>query len=155
MKKSELIAKLEGAKELTSVVSIDLVLAALGMLEDEAPKATTLSSEMIEEISNRIESCLDHNNEDLVDKDQVTFDISYGNQLEVEDVYVDVYKIMQHVTAILEEFESEPEIDSAGFSIAAACNNSSFNDPFRNDITYRFEDEESHHCDDPGCNCSI
>jgi hypothetical protein len=138
MKKSELIAKLEGAKELTSVVSIDLVLAALGMLEDEAPKATTLSSEMIEEISNRIESCLDHNNEDLVDKDQVTFDISYGNQLEVEDVYVDVYKIMQHVTAILEEYESEPEIDSAGFSIAD-----------------RFEDEESHHCDDPGCNCSI
>jgi hypothetical protein len=109
MKKSELIAKLEGAKELTSVVSIDLVLAALGMLEDEAPKATTLSSEMIEEISNRIESCLDHNNEDLVDKDQVTFDISYGNQLEVEDVYVDVYKIMQHVTAILEEYESVDE----------------------------------------------
>ena len=35
MKKSELIAKLEGAKELTPVVSIDLVLAALGMLEPE------------------------------------------------------------------------------------------------------------------------
>ena len=112
MKKSELIAKLEGAKELTSVVSIDLVLAALGMLEDEAPKATTLSRELIDELSNRIESCLDHNNEDLVDKDQVTFDISYGNQLEVEDVYVDVYKIMQHVTAILEEFESEDELDN-------------------------------------------
>ena len=111
MKKSELIAKLEGAKELTSVVSIDLVLAALGMLEDETPERTTLSSEMIEEISNRIESCLDHNNEDLVDKDQVTFDISYGNQLEVEDVYVDVYKIMQHITAILEEYEENDEVE--------------------------------------------
>ena len=112
MKKSELIAKLEGAKELTSVVSIDLVLAALGMLEDEAPKATTLSRELIDELSKRIERCLDHNCDDLVDKDQVTFDISYGNQLEVEDVYVDVYKIIQHVTSILEEYESEDEVNN-------------------------------------------
>ena len=67
---------------------------------------------MVEEISKRIESCLDHNSEDLVDKEQVTFDICYGNQLEVEDVYVDVYKIMQHVTAILEEFESEDEVNN-------------------------------------------
>ena len=36
--------------------------------------------------------------------------------------------------------ENEPEFDSAGFSIAD-----------------RFEDteEDTHHCDDPGCNCSI
>jgi hypothetical protein len=112
MKKSEFIAKLEVVKDHSPVVSIDFVLAGLGMLEDETPERTTLSREMIEDISNRIELCLDHNNEDLVDKDQVTFDISYGNQLEVEDVYVDVYKIMQHVTAILEEYESDDEIDS-------------------------------------------
>ena len=155
MKKNELIAKLEGAKELTSVVSIDLVLAALGMLEDEAPKATTLSRELIDELSKRIERCLDHNCDDLVDKENITFDINYGNVIEVDEACIDVYETMDHINAILEEFESEPEIDSAGFSIAATCNNSSFNDPFRNDITYRFEDEESHHCDDPGCNCSI
>jgi hypothetical protein len=155
MKKSELIAKLEGAKELTSVVSIDLVLAALGMLEDEAPKATTLSRELIDELSKRIERCLDHNCDDLVDKENITFDINYGNVIEVDEACIDVYETMDHINAILEEFESEPEIDSAGFSIADAYNNSSFNDPFRNDITYRFEDEESHHCDDPGCNCSI
>ena len=155
MKKSELIAKLEGAKELTSVVSIDLVLAALGMLEDEAPKATTLSRELIDELSKRIERCLDYNCDDLVDNENITFEINYGNVIEVDEACIDVYETMDHINAILEEFESEPEIDSAGFSIAAACNNSSFNDPFRNDITYRFEDEESHHCDDPGCNCSI
>ena len=36
--------------------------------------------------------------------------------------------------------EIDPEFDSAGFSIAD-----------------RFEDDEegTHHCDDPGCNCSI
>ena len=110
MKKETLVAQLEAAKSVTSVVDIDKV---IGLIQElELPKATTLSSEMVEEISNRIESCLDHNNEDLVDKDQVTFDISYGNQLEVEDVYVDVYKIMQHVTAILEEYESDDEIDN-------------------------------------------
>ena len=110
MKKETLVAQLEAAKSVTSVVDIDKV---IGLIQElELPKATTLSSEMVEEISNRIESCLDHNNEDLVDKDQVTFDISYGNQLEVEDVYVDVYKIMQHVTAILEEYESEDEVNN-------------------------------------------
>jgi len=110
MKKETLVAQLEAAKSVTSVVDIDKVIELINSLE--TPKATTLSREMIEDISNRIELCLDYNNEDLVDKDQVTFDISYGNQLEVEDVYVDVYKIMQHVTAILEEYESDDEIDS-------------------------------------------
>ena len=44
MKKSELIAKLEGAKEVTSVVSIDLVLAALGMLEARSREPTPSNS---------------------------------------------------------------------------------------------------------------
>ena len=108
MKKEELIEQLEGVKSVTSTVDIDKMIKLIELLE--APKSTTLSREMIDEISNQIESCLDNNNEDLVDKDQVTFDISYGNQLEVEDVYVDVYKIMQHVTAILEEYESDDEL---------------------------------------------
>ena len=107
MTKENLIEQLEGVKSVTSTVDIDKMIKLIELIEP--PKATTLSSEMIEDISNRIELCLDHNNEDLVDKDQVTFDISYGNQLEVEDVYVDVYKIMQHVTAILEEYESVDE----------------------------------------------
>ena len=107
MTKENLIKDLENAKAFTSVVDIDKVVELIKSLE--VPKVTTLSSELIEEISNRIERCLEHNNEDLVDKDQVTFDISYGNQLEVEDVYVDVYKIMQHITAILEEYEDMDE----------------------------------------------
>ena len=45
----------------------------------------------------------------------------------------------RHV-AELDALDDEPEFDSAGFSIAD-----------------RFEDteEDTHHCDDPGCNCSI
>ena len=109
MKKEELIEQLEGVKSVTSTVDIDKMIKLIELLE--APKSTTLSSEMIEEISNRIESCLDHNSEDLVDKDQVTFDICYGNQLEVEDVYIDVSRIMTHITAILEEYEENDEVE--------------------------------------------
>ena len=112
MKKETLVAQLEAAKSVTSTVDIDKVVELIKSLEE--PKATTLSRELLIEISDRIERCLEHNNEDLVDKDQVTFDISYGNQLEVEDVYVDVYKIMQHVTAILEEYESMDEVEETG-----------------------------------------
>ena len=44
------------------------------------------------------------------------------------------------VDVTVDVWETEPDFDSAGFSIAD-----------------RFEDEEevSHHCDDPGCNCTI
>ena len=141
MTKENLIKDLENAKAFTSLVDIDRMIGLINSLE--TPKSTTLSRELIDELSKRIERCLDHNSEDLVDKDQVTFDISYGNQLEVEDVYVDVYKIMEHITAILEEYEDQgPEFDSAGFSVA---------DRFQDED----EDEGTHHCDDPSCNCSI
>jgi hypothetical protein len=153
MTKENLIEQLEGVKSVTSTVDIDKMIKLIELIE--APKATTLSRELIDELSKRIERCLDHNCDDLVDNENITFDINYGNVIEVDEACIDVYETMDHINAILEEFESEPEIDSAGFSIADAYNNSSFNDPFRNDITYRFEDEESHHCDDPGCNCSI
>lgn len=51
-------------------------------------------------------------------------------------------KMAVALQAALDECQdrSEPEFDSAGFSLAD-----------------RFEDteEDMHHCDDPGCNCSI
>ena len=113
MKKSEFIAKLEVVKDHSPVVSIDFVLAGLGMLEDEVPKATTLSSEMIEELSKRIERCLDHNSEDLVDKENITFNINYGNVIEVEDAYINVYEVMEHITAVLEEYENDDELNDS------------------------------------------
>ena len=141
MKKETLVAQLEAAKSVTSVVDIDKVVELIKSLEE--PKVTTLSSELIEEISKRIERCLDHNCEDLVDKENITFNINYGNVIEVEDVYIDVYRTMEHITAILEEYEDQgPEFDSAGFSVA---------DRFQDED----EDEGTHHCDDPSCNCSI
>ena len=113
MTKNELIAKLEGAKEVTSVVSIDLVLAALGMLEDPKPvaKGPVFNDELIERLSEEIESALDYNSGDLVDTDTAEFSISYDNRVELERAEINVRDVMEHVTAkmrlVLEAFELE------------------------------------------------
>ncbi len=110
MKKEELLAKLEVAKEVTSVVSIDLIISALNELE--VPKAKSgLTQELADEIANKIERTLDYNASDLVDKDNITFEIQYGNQLEVDDACIDVSETMEHITACLEEFVVEEDED--------------------------------------------
>jgi hypothetical protein len=118
MTKNELIAKLEGAKEVTSVVSIDLVLAALGMLEE--PKANVVpvfNDELIERLSEEIESALDYNSGDLVDLDTAEFSLGYDNRVELERVEINVRDVMEHVTAkmqlVLEAFESEAADEAA------------------------------------------
>jgi hypothetical protein len=117
MKKSELIAKLEGAKELTSVVSIDLVLAALGMLEPEVKveKVFGISQELAEEIASKIERCLDNNASDLIDTDTAEFSLNYSNCIELDNVELNVYETMSHINACLEAFvvEEEEEDDEA------------------------------------------
>jgi hypothetical protein len=107
MKKEELVAKLEVAKEVTSVVSIDLMLAALGMLEETKP--TGITQELADEICNKIERCLDYNADDLVDKDNVTFNIGYGNVIEIDDAQIDSYEIMKHISDVLDDFVTEDE----------------------------------------------
>ena len=110
MKKEELLAKLEVAKEVTSVVSIDLIISALNELE--VPKAKSgLTQELADEIANRIERCLDHNADDLVDKDNITFEIQFGNQLQIDEACIDVGETMDHITACLEEFVVEEDED--------------------------------------------
>ena len=114
MKKAELVAKLQGCKEYTNTVSIDFVLTALGMLEE--PKAKTgLTQELAEEIADRIERTLDYNATDLVDKDDVTFNISYGNVIEVDDASINVGETMEHIIACLDGFiVGEDEDDECG-----------------------------------------
>jgi len=108
MKKEELLAKLEVAKEVTSVVSIDLIISALNELE--APKAKPgITQELADEIANRIELCLDRNADDLVDKENITFNIAYYNQLQVDEAQIDVSETMEHITACLEEFVVEED----------------------------------------------
>ena len=116
MKKSELIAKLEGAKEMTPVVSIDLVLAALGMLEPEVKveKVFGMSQELAEEIASKIERCLDNNASDLVDTDSAEFSINYDNRIELDCAQINVYDTMEHINACLEQFVVEEEDEDNG-----------------------------------------
>jgi len=111
MTKLELIAKLEGARELTSVVSIDLVVTALGMLEPEikVEKVFGMSQELAEEIASRIERCLDNNASDLVDTDSAEFSLNYSNCIELDCAQINVYDTMEHINACLEEFVVEEE----------------------------------------------
>jgi len=108
MKKEELIAKLTGVKEYTNTVSIDFVLAALGMLEEPTTKIG-LTQELADEIANKIESCLDNNSDDLVDLDSAEFELNYDNRIELNRVDVNVSEIMEHVVAIIDDFVSEVE----------------------------------------------
>jgi hypothetical protein len=102
MKKEELLAKLEVAKEVTSVVSIDLIISALNELE--LPIKTGITQELADEIANKIERCLDYNCDDLVCKDEITFEIAYGNQIEVDEAQINVGETMEHITAVLDGF---------------------------------------------------
>ena len=107
MKKEELIAKLTGVKEYTNTVSIDFVLAALGMLEESTPSLFT--QELADEIANKIESCLDNNSDDLVDLDSAEFELNYDNRIELSRAEVNVSEIMEHIVAIIDNFVSEVE----------------------------------------------
>jgi hypothetical protein len=108
MKKAELVAQLETAKVLSSQVDIDKVIELIHKLDD-VKSVTTLSEELINELSNEIERCLDYNSSDLVDKDSAEFSIGYGNTIELDDASIDVHETMEHINAVLSRFEIEED----------------------------------------------
>jgi hypothetical protein len=109
MKKENLIAQLEAAKALTSVVSIDNVIALIRELEQEqkSVKVFGISEELASTIGDKIQRALDYNSDELVDKDSACFEISYDNRVELSEVNVDIYEIMRHVEAAIAEFVLE------------------------------------------------
>ena len=113
MKKADLIAQLEGAKALTSVVSIDNVIALIQQLDPEVrvEKVLGMSRELAEQIANNIERSLDYNSSDLVDVETAEFELSYRNEITLTSADVDVREIMEHVTASLEAFIIEEDED--------------------------------------------
>jgi hypothetical protein len=107
MKKENVIEQLNAAKTLSSQVDIDKVIALIEQITPEIKVGIT--QELADEIADRIERTLDYNSSDLVDKDNITFDIAYGNTIEVDDASIDVRETMDHITACLEEFVVEEE----------------------------------------------
>ena len=114
MKKENLIAQLEGAKALTSVVSIDNVIALIQQLEPEVrvEKVFGITQELAEEIAEKIERSLDYNSNSLIDFDSAEFELSYRNEITLTSADVDVREIMEHVTASIESFVIEEDIEA-------------------------------------------
>ena len=113
MKKAELVAQLETAKVLSSQVDIDKVIELINKLDD-VTTVTKLSEELINELSNEIERVLEYNCDDLVDKDNVEFSINYGNVIEVDSAQINVYDTMDHINAVLQQFELEDKVEDEG-----------------------------------------
>ena len=106
MKKSELIAKLEGAKEVTSVVSIDLVLAALGMLEESNPVVKpeySITAKLFTRIVDIIEDTIDGmQGRDVVDLGTAEFELDYNNCISLTDISIDTHNIYNEIREQLE-----------------------------------------------------
>jgi hypothetical protein len=111
MTKETLVAQLEAAKALTSVVSIDNVIALIQALEPEVQvvKSFSLTQELADEIASRIERCLDNNSRDFVDVDTAELVMNYDNKVELESVDLYIDNIMGHVTNCIDEFVCEVE----------------------------------------------
>ena len=107
MKKENVIEQLNAAKSLSSTVDIDKVIELINQITPETK--TGITQELAEEIAERIERTLDYNSGDLVDKNNITFDIAYGNTIEVDDASINVSETMDHITDILSEFVEEAE----------------------------------------------
>ena len=108
MKKVELIKQLEAAKALSSQVDIDKVIVLIEQIESEAKIGITQA--LADEVANSIERALDHNSEDLIDLDSAEFELTYDNRIELRSVDANIYGIMEHVGAILNEYViEEPE----------------------------------------------
>ena len=120
MKKEQLVAQLEAAKALTSVVSIDNVIALIQQLDPEVriEKVSGMSRELAEEIADKIERRLDYNSSDLFDMSSAEFQLDYDNRIELTRVDINVQDVMDHITAamdylVIEEDEEQVEAEQA------------------------------------------
>jgi len=109
----EAIAKVND--NFSSVFTKEDVLSLLSGIKPESK----LTPELSEQIQSRIEQCLDNNSDKLVDTDQISFEISYNNTIEANDIYLDVREVMDHIDNIMSEFveeEDEDEVISSEFT---------------------------------------
>ena len=104
MKKEHLIEQLETAKVLSSTVDIDKVIELIKKIETGG-----LTPKLVDKISEKIERVMDYNSSSLVDLDSAEFELDYNNTIQITDINVNVYEIIEHVNAVLDEFMVEEE----------------------------------------------
>ena len=118
MKKESLVAQLEAAKALTSVVSIDNVIALIQQLEPEQVEIKTflLNEESFDKVMDIVDKAVNNlRTRDLVDFDDAEFELNYNNQVELTDVRVDTDCIINEIREELENiFEETADEDEEG-----------------------------------------
>ena len=118
MKKESLVAQLEAAKALTSVVSIDNVIALIQQLEPEQVETKTflLNEESFDKVMDIVDKAVNNlRTRDLVDFDDAEFELNYNNQVELTDVRVDTDCIINEIREELENiFEETTDEDEDG-----------------------------------------
>lgn len=123
MKKAELVAQLEAAKALTSVVSIDNIVALIQQLEAEQveriviqvdeSKTFLLNEESFDKVMNIVERAVNNlDTRDIVDFDDAEFELSYNNVVELRDVRIDTDRIIDEIRESMENIFEESDDSS-------------------------------------------
>ena len=110
MKKAELVAQLEAAKALTSVVSIDNIVALIQQLEAEQVESKTflLNEESFDKVMNIVDRAVNNlQTRDIVDFDDAEFELSYNNVVELTDVRIDTDRIIDEIREAMENIFEE------------------------------------------------
>jgi hypothetical protein len=110
MKKESLVAQLEAAKALTSVVSIDNVIALIQQLEPEQVENKTflLNEESFDKVMDIVEKSVNSlRTRDIVDFDDAEFELNYNNTIELTDVRLDTDSIVNDIREALENIFEE------------------------------------------------
>jgi hypothetical protein len=124
MTKETLVAQLEAAKALTSVVSIDNVIALIQQLEETKIVTRTefrLTNSMFEKIMDTVIDAVDDlRNTQIADIDSAEFELSYNNQIELTNVEIDREVITSAISSeidrcfdVIDDEEETPAAEAA------------------------------------------
>ena len=109
MKKESLVAQLEAAKALTSVVSIDNVIELILGLEEEK-KGFSLKGAQFEMLMDKIQQAVDNmDRRELVDRESAEFELDWNNVVSLSDVGVDFDYVYNTIREELEELVEDEE----------------------------------------------
>lgn len=114
MKKAELVAQLEGAKALTSVVSIDNVIALIQQLEAEqvAKTESRITAKLFDKIVDVVEDAIGQmRSRDVVDLGTAEFELDYSNCISLTDISLDTDYIYNEIREGLENAFDIDDVD--------------------------------------------
>jgi hypothetical protein len=114
MKKAELVAQLEGAKALTSVVSIDNVIALIQQLEEgQAVKPEySITAKLFTRVVDIVEDSLNNMRTDsAVDLGSAEFELDWNNCISLTDISLDTDYIYNEIREQLENAFDIDDVD--------------------------------------------